>query len=187
MFHNKIGITFAGLFIGAIACLGASSSVAAAGIDVTPSSASVAPGEIIQFRADPDQSCWKLDRQPLATPVYRWTISDASAAVVVGPTDVVGTEFVSGLLEISLPAPQIPGTYTFNWTGINECAGDNGSATFVVTGTAPTTVATTVATTTTVFTAPVGLPATGQEVSLSLLALVFLLGGGGLVVATRRN
>lgn len=191
-----------GLFFVVAASVGVA-SVANAGIDnVIPSSASVAPGEVIQFVIDNGGTCWKPNRVALATPVNQWSVSDASSAVVIGPTDILGTEFValSGVLTVSVTAPSTSGNYTFNLlTG--TCPGDTQS--FVVTGTAttvaPTTAAPTTAAptttlaaavpapTTTAATAPSALPATGQDASLALVALALCLGGGGVVVATRRR
>lgn len=203
----------AGLFFVFAASVGVA-SVANAGIDnVIPSSASVAPGEVIQFVIDNGMNCWKSESIPLAAPVNQWSVSDASSAVVIGPTDILGTEFVarSGVLTVSVTAPSTSGNYTFNLLTVT-CAGDTQS--FVVTGTAttvaPTTAAPTTAAptttlaaavpaptttlaaavpapTTTAATAPSALPATGQDASLALVALALCLGGGGLVVATRRR
>lgn len=199
-------LAIAGLFVAVMASFTLSSSAAAASIDnFVPASASVGPGELVQFRVDPsNQSCTRPTEQVPPTPVYRWSITDASAVVVVGPTDVFRTEFQSGLLTISVNAPQNPGTYNIIWTGINECAGDDATASFVVTGTATTTTTTTTsppttttipaaaapttaATTTTTLTT--ALPATGQTSDgLVWAALAALLTGGGLVmVAARRS
>lgn len=196
-----------GLFFVVAASVGVA-SVANAGIDnVIPSSASVAPGEVIQFVIDNGGSCWKTGIVALATPVNQWSVSDASAAVVIGPTNILGTEFValSGVLTVSVTAPSTSGNYTFNLLAVT-CPGDTQS--FVVTGTAttvaPTTAAPTTAAptsaaptttlaaavpapTTTAATAPSALPATGQDASLALVALALCLGGGGVVVATRRR
>jgi LPXTG-motif cell wall-anchored protein len=199
-------LTISGLFAAAVASVVFSSSAAAASIDnFVPSSASVGPGEVIQFRVDPsDQSCTRPTEQVAPTAVFRWTIEGASGAVVVGPNDVFRTDFTSGLLTLSVNAPQSPGSYLIVWTGINECEGDDATASFVVTGIETTTTATTTTTTTTTTitaqvapttaattttAAPATLPATGRSTDgLVWIALaVSLLGGGLVAVAARRS
>ena len=181
-----------GLFTTVFAGLALSSSVFAGGIDVTPGSASVAPGEVIEFEVDPDQGCWRPNNNAVATPVYTWTITDSSATVVAGPTNVLGTEFEGGLLTVSVNAPQNPGTYTFNWTAINECAppeDEDRTASFVVTGT-PTTDGTTPTSSEVAGPTPgAALPDTGGTTNGLLWAtlIALLMGGGAVAVAARRN
>lgn len=140
--------------------------------------------------------------------VFQWSINDSGGTAVSGPFVLQNDGFTGGAFtRAPFPAPTTPGTYTMRIEGVNACQGSNAQTTFTVQ--APTTTAppTTVAPTTTAAAAvppapstaaptttavapaaaPAALPATGQELDLAVVALLLCLGGGGLVVATRRR
>ncbi len=116
----------------------------------------------------------------------QWTIEDASAAVVFGPIQVFRTDFSSGLLEISVNAPQTSGSYLIVWTAIDkDCERGGATASFVVTGTATTT--TTPAAPTTVA-APAALPSTGRSTDgLLWVALALAMFGGVVTTLSARR
>ena len=202
----SIGIVGAAALVGsAPASAGAQPAVA---IVVTPNT--VAPGGQISY-AISNAICVPGGTGAGA---FQWSINDTGGTAVSGPFVLQNDGFTGGAFTSNpLPGADHTGDVHDAHRGRQRLSGLDAQTTFTVqaptttappttvaptTTPAPTTTAaaavppapTTAAPTTTAVApaaAPAALPATGQELDLAVVALLLCLGGGGLVVATRRR